>query len=191
MYGTVSPTRKFFASSDELRRFYVDQGHTIRWLSEHYRVSVRTVNNWLDAYGLRLTSEQLIERQKGRSSWNYRGYKMTQRGYVYVRRLGHPAANRDGYVMEHRLVMEAAIGRAVLPAEQIHHIDLSKANNRIENLMLFPSAAAHTEFHKYLERVAVHLLGITTDAPAPYRPRADIFCGGEWVSEIDLLKSVA
>ena len=50
-------------------------------------------------------------------------------------------------VDEHRLVMENHIGRKLFPTEVVHHIDRDKSNNKINNLMLFPTKKAHTRFH--------------------------------------------
>ena len=48
----------------------------------------------------------------------------------------HPFANKRGYVMEHRLVMEAHIGRYLTLKEIVHHLDGDGHNNKIENLQL-------------------------------------------------------
>jgi len=50
-------------------------------------------------------------------------------------------------VDEHRLVMEEHLGRKLTKGEVVHHIDGIKANNHINNLMLFPNKRAHTMFH--------------------------------------------
>lgn len=68
-------------------------------------------------------------------------------GYVYAYSPHHPYANKRGYVFEHRLVIEAHIGRVLLPTEVVHHINGIKNDNRIENLMLFSNNGQHTAHH--------------------------------------------
>ena len=71
----------------------------------------------------------------------------TAAGYVRIYTPKHPGADAQGYVLEHRLVMEAHLGRVLLPAEVVHHINGDVADNRIENLALFSSLSAHVRHH--------------------------------------------
>lgn len=69
-------------------------------------------------------------------------------GYIMVLRKDNPNADRDGYVLEHRVVMEEHLGRTLSPEEVVHHINEDTSDNRIENLKLFPDVASHTSYHR-------------------------------------------
>lgn len=56
----------------------------------------------------------------------------------------HPAAQKDGRVYEHRLVMEKKLGRYLKDNEEVHHIDHNPRNNNPDNLMLFTNHSEHT-----------------------------------------------
>jgi len=64
-------------------------------------------------------------------------YRRNKHRYIYCYARGHPFATKQGYVMEHRLVMEQFIGRYLKKDEVVHHINGIKNDNRIENLKLF------------------------------------------------------
>jgi hypothetical protein len=68
----------------------------------------------------------------------WRGGRSVQpSGYVLIKQADHPAATNNGYVAEHRLVMEKKIGRYLLPNETVHHKNGVKTDNREENLELW------------------------------------------------------
>lgn len=69
--------------------------------------------------------------------------KVMRRGYVGIPAKDHPYATANGYVLEHRLVMEQLIGRYLEPHEVVHHVDENKQNNDPSNLRLYSSESEH------------------------------------------------
>ena len=68
-------------------------------------------------------------------------------GYIQLKRRDHPHSNKDGYVLEHRIVVEKQIGRFLLPNEEVHHLG-EKDDNRPYLLMAFISHSAHMRFER-------------------------------------------
>lgn len=60
----------------------------------------------------------------------------------------HPYRVQGRYVQEHRLVMEKHIGRYLTRKEVVHHINGNSEDNRLDNLMLFPTSEAHLNYHR-------------------------------------------
>lgn len=75
------------------------------------------------------------------------GIKKESRGYLLIHKPYHPDADKQGYVREHRLIMEKKLGRYLKKEEVIHHINGIKSDNRINNLQLFESSKEHKRFH--------------------------------------------
>jgi len=57
-------------------------------------------------------------------------------GYLIEYAPWHPNCKPNGYVYQHRLIMERKIGRLLKSEECIHHISGDKQDNKIENLEL-------------------------------------------------------
>ena len=75
----------------------------------------------------------------------------TGSGYIFIHFLFHPYANNQGYVREHRLVMENHLGRYLNPEEVVHHENDIRDDNRLKNLKVFKNKSEHMIFHKIWE----------------------------------------
>jgi hypothetical protein len=83
-----------------------------------------------------------------RSAW--KGGRYTAKGYIFVYCPTHPYITNGGYVREHRLVIEAIIGRYLLRHEPVHHLG-KKNDNNPQMLMAFISYGPHNRFEHGIE----------------------------------------
>ena len=77
--------------------------------------------------------------------WKGGRYIDKRDGYVLVRRTEHPDARSDGYILEHRLIMEEILGRRLTKDEDVNHRNGKKEDNRPENLVLVRHYAHYEE----------------------------------------------
>jgi endogenous inhibitor of DNA gyrase (YacG/DUF329 family) len=73
---------------------------------------------------------------------NGRRVQMNQAGYIKVWEPENSGAH-EGWMLEHRVVMERHLGRLLSRTETVHHQNGVKDDNRLENLVVL-SRAAHT-----------------------------------------------
>ncbi len=79
--------------------------------------------------------------------------KKIKSGYVEIFKPDHKySKTKNGWILEHRVVVEDFLKRGLKSGECIHHLDENKQNNKIENLMLFKSHAKHSSFHTKIKQ---------------------------------------
>jgi hypothetical protein len=78
---------------------------------------------------------------------NGKGWKMKD-GYRQLLLKDHPNTAKNGYVMEHVVIMSNHLGRPLRKGETVHHRNGIRDDNRLENLELWSSS------HPFGQRVA-------------------------------------
>lgn len=69
------------------------------------------------------------------------------KGYIWLFKPSHPNATPNGYIKEHRYVMEQKIGRLLKRNEVVHHVNGIVSDNRPENLEIFATHSEHMKHH--------------------------------------------
>lgn len=117
------------------------KGLTQKQVAEKLGANRRHVRAALYAAGV--TIRESFAFPTGADNPAYNGGIILRKGYRYLLRPNHPHATRNGYVAEHRLVMEGVLGRYLDPKEVVHHKNKNPLDNRPENLQVFASNAEH------------------------------------------------
>ena len=81
----------------------------------------------------------------GQKSRNSKGGSV-QDGYKLLWLPGHRLAQKNGYVLEHRLLAEKYFGIELSEDHVVHHINHDRSDNRAENLMVLLKGD-HTRIH--------------------------------------------
>lgn len=87
----------------------------------------------------------------GESNHRWRGGR-TKMPQGYIRRLigQHPRADVNGYVLEHVLIAEHALGRHLPDKVEVHHVNEHKSENRNSNLVICEDRTYHRLLHQRL-----------------------------------------
>ena len=98
-----------------------------------------------DHYLKRYVKGHHMKGRKGRESNGYKGFSYNG-DYKLLFRPHHKYC-RNGYVDEHRYIIELQSGRYLTKKEVVHHIDGNAKNNDLYNLQLLNSQAEHMAIH--------------------------------------------
>ena len=107
-------------------------------------------------------------RQMREKSSNWKGGRIKDREYIYIKDRNHPFCNKQGYIAEHRLIIEKILNRYLHREEIPHHINKIHSDNRPENLMAFSTHSAHMRFEMGKHKV---------------KPKEIIFDGREYLTQ--------
>jgi len=117
--------------------------------NKHYSEEVKKRMS-LAHKGKKQSPETITKRiKKGSQHYKWKEKVAHCMGYIYLHCPNHPFRNSQGYVFEHRIVMEKHLKRYLKPEEVVHHINNTPNDNRIENLKLFSNNYKHLQFHRF------------------------------------------
>ena len=134
------PRRRFHELGEPVRRMIEDEGLTQREAAKRVGVNNRTVEKWCKRFGWKT---QRSGPRGGEKHPDWKGGVAMVGKYRYLHRPDHPNCTKARYVAEHRLVMEAKLGRYLERHEVVHHIDGDPLNNDLSNLVLFQNNGKH------------------------------------------------
>lgn len=135
------------ASGKSDRDIALEKGMTasaVGWYRRQYKIPPRPASERASA----AFKAKYPNGRMGSDAGNWRGGRSASgSGYIRIYKPDHPAANSNGYVYEHRLVMEQKLGRLLEKCELVDHIDRNRSNNAPENLRLHASRSEHVKDH--------------------------------------------
>lgn len=80
-------------------------------------------------------------------NWNG-GKTSDSRGRILLLNKNHPRHTHEGYVFEHILVAEKALGKFITKDHPIHHVNGIQSDNRPCNLVVCENSAYHMLLHR-------------------------------------------
>lgn len=125
---------------EQMREWYEKDGLTLQQIADRLDRPQKLVNKVAKKHGFQMRRRGPARGDK-HPGWKG-GTTVASSGYIRQYAPDHPYANGK-YVMQHRLVMEAHLGRYLEPSEVVHHKNGVVDDNRIENLEVFSSNGAH------------------------------------------------
>ena len=129
---------KNYQNKTWLKYQYEELGKYQYEIAKEENVSQSTIWKWMKRFGIE-------SRKKGGGHWKG-GETISSEGYRFIYKSNHPYSRHNGYIKQARLRMEKEMGRYLTPQEVVHHQDLDKLNDNIENLQIM-SKSEHSKLH--------------------------------------------
>jgi AraC-like DNA-binding protein len=139
-YGLKRNSMRLDLDVDKMVKLFY-KGHDLHYIAGKFDVAYGTVRKRLQERGIETDRYHC-------------GFTTKATGYIYIYMPEHPMANKRGYIPEHTLIMEKAIGRYLKTDEVVHHINGIKNDNALSNLKLM-SAYQHKSLHSRKERKTI------------------------------------
>lgn len=130
-----------------LKNQYINKEKNAVEIANESNTTSTTIYNWLDKFNIKRRNRSevckiLYKDKHNHPKWNG-GKIIDKNGYPMILNRKHPHARKNGYVLEHILIMEKKLGRSLKDDEIVHHINMDKSDNRLENLDLLSSSKVH------------------------------------------------
>lgn len=148
-------SKKMIPNDEKLIELYEKEKKSCKEICRLYGLSENSSTN----IGIKLKKLGVaIRKDAGENHHNWKGGIINKGdGYIGIWKPEHPRADMQGYVYEHTIIMEQKLKREILKEEEIHHINLNKKDNSINNLCLC-SHKEHLKIHRSIEKIIPCLL---------------------------------
>jgi len=168
-----------------LRKKYIDEGLSTTKLGKICGVDSKTIWSWMKKFNIPCREKHFIKRaikicpvcgKKFQVLWHDRNIRKycSQKcflEYYHKQKIkdkiinGNFYINHNGYIAKigsegkgyHREIIEKMIGRKIKKSECVHHINLDKQDNNIENLLLLNNSE-HQKLHGNLNNIVSQLI---------------------------------
>ena len=116
---------------------YITLEKSLRTIRGETGLGINTMKRWFKKHGIKTRQDdEIVRSQKSHKLQENPKWKGRRNncGYYYIYHPTHPNASVSGYISEHRFIAEQIVGRVLNIDEFVHHIDMDKTNNSIDNL---------------------------------------------------------
>jgi hypothetical protein len=130
------PWKMRMATKEQLYELHHVKSMSSAAIARLYGCAQQTAYRRLRHFGI-ARKQGTAPKRRGPDNPNWRGGRyVNNRGYVFVYKPHHPQAMQNGYVAEHRMVAADSLGEQLSAAEEVHHVNGNKLDNRRDNLIV-------------------------------------------------------